>query len=1046
MPSDPHPEAHDSLRRSPGGLRPVLLTLVCTLAITLAVWQHSRMEIERHLRLEFEAELAKFRTDLNSRLTGNARALRAATALFNASDEVTRSDWADFVRSLRLERDFPAMQALAFARDVDDAGLDALVREMRAGGVADFSPRPPGRRDRYVINVFTAPDDDGNRRALGYDMWQDAERRAAMQRALASGEPSITGRITLKIDEQGRQMPAFIMYLPVPPRADGSHGGFVLSPFRMPVLMDDLVQSARWGIALTIHDGDSRGAEALYFQSHATSSEGKARLMHSESFSFGGRSWRLDFASLPEFDARVDDGHPLQMLIGGILFSLLAAFAAWVLSTRRDHALGLARDMTRSLRESEARLRVLIDHAPDPIVVYDADTDRFVDANPQAEALFGCSREELLAASAARFYPPGNFGGKTAAENANAMLQRAMSGEQALFDRTLLNARGELVRCEMRLVRLPATDRRLVRVSFIDITQRKRIEADLQVAAITFESHEGMLVTDAEKTILRVNRSFCEITGYEAAEAVGQTPRLLKSGRHEPAFYQGMWESINANGTWSGEIWNRRKNGEIFPAWTTITAVRRGDGSVSHYVGTFNDITQRRAAEDEIRHLAFYDALTQLPNRRLMLDRLRQALTASARHARHGALMLFDLDDFKTLNDTLGHDVGDQFLIEVAARMESCIRECDTVARLGGDEFVVILEELDAGLLAAMQAESVAVKIQGALNQPYLLDLSLAAGEASTRSYHCTSSIGITLFRGHEVAVEELLKRADTAMYQAKAAGRNTLRFFDPQMQAAVSARATLDTDLRTAIAESQFVLHYQPQVDGSGRMTGVEALLRWQHPRRGLVMPGEFIDQAEATRLIMPLGRWVLETACHQLAEWARQPGCEGLDIAVNVSSRQFHQADFVDQVKAVLAATGADPHRLKLEVTESLLLHDIEDVVARMVQLRAEGVSFALDDFGTGYSSLYYLKRLPLAQLKIDQSFVRDVLTDANDAAIARTVIALGQNLGLAVIAEGVETAGQRDFLMLHGCHAFQGNLFGVACGAAQLFPDPVAESRKA
>ncbi|MBI5898084.1 MAG: EAL domain-containing protein [Rhodocyclales bacterium] len=1027
-------------------MRPVLLTLACTLALTLAVWQHSRMEVERHLRVEFEAELAKLRTDLNARLTGNARALRAAVALFNASDEVTSRDWADFVRSLRLEKDFPAMRGMFFARDVDESGLNALLREMRAAGVADFSVRPPGRRERYVINVFMAPEDAGNRRALGYDVWQDAEHRAAMQRARDSGEPAIARLAKLNIDEQGRQMPAFIMYLPVPPRADGSQGGFVLSPFRMPVLMDELFHPARRGIALTIHDGDTRHPDALYYRSHANSPQGQARLTHSESFSFGGRQWRLDFASLPEFDTRVEDGHPQQMLIGGMMFSLLAAFAAWVLSTRRDHALGLARDMTRSLRESEARLRVLIDHAPEPIVVYDADADRFVDANPRAEALFCCPREELLTASAARFYPPGIHGGKTATVLADEMLARAMSGEQALFDRTLCNARGELVRCEMRLVRLPATDRRLVRVSFIDITQRKRIEADLQVAAITFESHEGMLVTDAEKKILRVNRSFCEITGYEAGDAVGQTPRLLKSGRHEPAFYQAMWEAIVGKGTWSGEIWNRRKNGEIFPAWTSITAVRRGDGGISHYVGTFTDITQRRAAEDEIRHLAFYDVLTHLPNRRLMLDRLRQALTASARHGRHGALMLFDLDDFKTLNDTLGHDVGDQFLIEVAARLESCIRECDTVARLGGDEFVVILEELDAGLLAAMQAESVAVKIQGALNQPYLLDLSLAGGEANTRSYHCTSSIGITLFRDHDVAVEELLKRADTAMYQAKAAGRNTLRFFDPQMQAAVSARATLDTDLRAAIAESQFALHYQPQVDGSGRMTGVEALLRWLHPRRGLVMPAEFIDQAESTRLIMPLGRWVLETACHQLAAWARQPGRERLDIAVNVSSRQFHQADFVDQVKAVLAATGADPRRLKLEVTESLLLHDIEDVVARMTQLRALGISFALDDFGTGYSSLYYLKRLPLAQLKIDQSFVRDVLSDANDAAIARTVIALGQNLGLAVIAEGVETAGQRDFLMVHGCHAFQGNLFGVACGAEELFPGPAAEPREA
>jgi diguanylate cyclase (GGDEF)-like protein/PAS domain S-box-containing protein len=1042
MPSDPNPEAPDHLRRSRGRMRPVLITLMCALAVTLMVWRFSLHETERHLRLEFDAELAQFRADLNSRLTGYTRALRASSALFAASQDVSRADWADFVRNLRLEKDYPAMRALAFAREVTDGELDTLVREMRAEGLADFSHRPPGRRERYVINAFTAPDDAENRPALGFDMWQDPNRREAMQRARDTGEPAITSRIVLTIDAHSRPTPSFIMYLPVVPRADGSRSGFVLSPFRMSVLMDDLFKNTPRGFALTVHDGNSARPESLYYQSHDAGHSGPARLTHTEAFAFGGQTWLLSFASTPQLDARADDSHPTQLLIGGLLFSLLAAVAAWSLTTTRDRALALAREMTRSLRESEARMRVLIDKAPDSIVVYDAGRERFVDANPQAEQLFGCSRDELLAGGAERFYPPGEYAGQSAAENAREMLQRAMSGEQLLFDRTLCNARGDLVRCEMRMVRLPSADRRLVRVSFIDITERKRVEADLQVAAITFESQEGMLVTDAELRILRVNHSFCEITGFQAVEVVGETPRLLKSGRHEQAFYAAMWASISAHGNWSGEIWNRRKSGEVFPTWTTITAVKRGDGRVTHYVGTFTDITQRRAAEDEIRHLAFYDALTRLPNRRLMLDRLRQALTASARNGRHGALMLFDLDDFKTLNDSLGHDVGDQFLVEVAARMESCIRECDTVARLGGDEFVVILEELDTGFLAAMQAESVAVKIQGALNQPYLLDLTITGGDLNTRSYHCTSSIGITLFRGHEVAVDELLKRADTAMYQAKSAGRNTLRFFDPQMQAAVSARATLDNDLRAAIAESQFILHYQPQVDGSGRLTGAEALVRWQHPRRGLVYPGEFIDQAEDSRLIVPLGRWVLDAACRQLAKWAREPGREHLVIAVNVSGRQFHQVDFVDQVMSVIDATGADPRRLKLELTESLLLQDIEDVVARMTALQTAGISFALDDFGTGYSSLYHLKRLPLAQLKIDQSFVRDVLTDANDAAIARTVIALGQSLGLAVIAEGVETVGQRDFLILHGCHAFQGNLFGTPRSADELFGDLAAE----
>jgi len=746
-------------------------------------------------------------------------------------------------------------------------------------------------------------------------------------------------------------------------------------------------------------------------------------------------AWRF------EIDTRADGARSLTIIFGGLVFSLLAGLAVWSLGTTRDRSLAMARDMTRSLRESEARLRVLIDAAPDPIVVYDADRGRFVDANPQAEALFACERDELLASPMERFFPPALPGKPPPAENARRMLEQSMSGEQQLFDRNLRTARGAIVRCEIRMVRLPSAGQRLLRVSFIDITERKRVEADLKVAAITFESQQGMLVTGPDKTILRVNRSFSEITGYSAGEAVGQTPRLLKSGRHDADFYAAMWAQIDAQGTWTGEIWNRRKSGELFPAWTTITAVKGYGGRISHYVGSFTDITQRRAAEDEIRHLAFYDALTQLPNRRLMLDRLRQALAASARHGRHGALMLFDLDDFKTLNDTLGHDVGDQFLVEVAARMESCIRECDTVARLGGDEFVVILEELDSGFVAAMQAESVAVKIQAALREPFLLDLTVAGGESNTRHYHCTSSIGITLFRGSDADVDELLKRADTAMYQAKAAGRNTLRFFDPQMQAAVSARATLDSDLRTAIAEGQFLLHYQPQVDGGGRLTGVEALVRWQHPQRGLLHPEDFIAQAEASRLIVPLGRWVLEAACRQLAAWQAEPGRGHLAIAVNVSSRQFHQADFVDHVLATLAASGADPRRLTLELTESLLLRDVDEVVARMQMLRDEGLSFSLDDFGTGYSSLACLKRLPLSQLKIDRSFVHQLERNPDDAAIARTVIALGQTLGLAVIAEGVETAGQRDYLMAHGCHAFQGLLYGAPCVIGALFPAPAA-----
>ncbi len=551
------------------------------------------------------------------------------------------------------------------------------------------------------------------------------------------------------------------------------------------------------------------------------------------------------------------------------------------------------------------------------------------------------------------------------------------------------------------------------------LRESQKAEVDLRVAATAFESQEGMLVTDAENVILRINRAFTDITGYTAEEVVGRTPRMLRSGRHDTAFYAAMRETIQRTGSWQGEIWNRRKNGEVYPEWLSITAVKGSAGIITHYVGTLNDISLRKAAEEEIKYLAFYDFLTRLPNRRLLLDRLQQTLAVSARSGRMGALLFVDLDNFKDLNDTLGHSQGDLLLRQAAQRFTACVREGDTVARLGGDEFVVMLEDLSENPQeAATQAEIVGEKILAALNQPYPL-----AG----REYHCTSSIGITLFSGHQESVEELLKQADLAMYQAKAAGRNSLRFFDPGMQAAVTARAALEDDLRQGVQKDQFLLYYQPQVDGEGRLTGAEALMRWEHPQRGLVSPAEFIPAAEESGLILPLGHWVLETAGTQLATWAARAEMAHLTLAVNISARQFRHPDFVDQVLAVLDRTGADPQKLKLELTESLLLDDVEDVIAKMTALKAHGVGFSLDDFGTGYSSLSYLKRLPLDQLKIDRSFVRDVLTDPNDAAIARTIVALGQSLGLSVIAEGVETEEQRDFLASHGCLAYQGYLFG-------------------
>lgn len=443
-------------------------------------------------------------------------------------------------------------------------------------------------------------------------------------------------------------------------------------------------------------------------------------------------------------------------------------------------------------------------------------------------------------------------------------------------------------------------------------------------------------------------------------------------------------------------------------------------GGVAFQVA-MRDITSQKAAQERLQTLAFYDPLTGLPNRRLLMDRLQQDLAGSARHKRQGALLMLDLDNFKDINDVLGHEQGDLVLQKVAERLSVCVRERDTLARVGADEFVVLLAELDENPLeAAMQAELVGHKILDALKQPYQFDDS---------EMSCTASIGITLFGEQHDDNVEALKRAEMAMYQAKAQGRNTLRFFDPKMQAVVASRVAMEASLREAIGKDQFVLHYQPQVTDKGQITGVEALLRWLDPKRGMVSPAEFIPVAEETGLILPIGNRVIEIACKQLAQWASQPGMAHLTVAVNVSARQFHQRDFVDRVLLTLERTGANPHRLKLELTESLLIEDVEGVIFKMNALMARGVTFSLDDFGTGYSSLSYLQRLPLNQLKIDQGFVRDILINPNDAAIAKMVVALADSLGLTVIPEGVETQAQRDFLLSLGCHHFQGYLFSRA-----------------
>ncbi len=558
--------------------------------------------------------------------------------------------------------------------------------------------------------------------------------------------------------------------------------------------------------------------------------------------------------------------------------------------------------------------------------------------------------------------------------------------------------------------------------------EMQRLESDAQLrdqASLLNRAQDAIMVRGIDHSIIFWNRSAERLYGWSAEEAIGQSIATLLYT--DPTHFFRATHAVMTTGDWTGEIEQRRKDGTSITVEGRWSLVRDEACEPKSILAINTDISERKKSEHAVHRLAFYDPLTGLPNRLLLTERLNQAIAMSARTQQRGALLFIDLDNFKTLNDTSGHDKGDELLVQVAQRLLDCVRESDTVARLGGDEFLVMLEGLSEEVAeATAQASAVGEKILALLDKPYTL---------SGYQHRCTSSIGVAPFLGHDVSVGELLKRSDLAMYQAKDAGRNTLRFFDPGMQEAVFARAGMESDLRQALVNQEFLLHYQPQASMDGRVIGVEALIRWKHPVRGLVSPALFIPAAEESGLILSIGQWVLETACRQLASWGRIETMRHLSMSVNVSARQFHHPHFVAQVLDALQRTGAMPQNLKLELTESVLADDMAALVHKMSQLQDVGVGFSLDDFGTGYSSLAYLKRLPLDQLKIDQSFVRDVLTDPNDAAIAKTIVALGKSLGLNVVAEGVETVEQRCFLVESGCHGFQGYLLSRPLPVDQL-----------
>jgi len=698
--------------------------------------------------------------------------------------------------------------------------------------------------------------------------------------------------------------------------------------------------------------------------------------------------------------------------VNAFIVVMLAMFRQSTLLREHD----LLKTVTRNLEESEQQKNLILGTVPDLVWLKDAE-GRFRMCNAAFERLYGARESDIVGKTDFDFVDP------ALARFFQQKDREAMTAGQPVRNEEWVTFAADGCRALLETVKTPLRDRHgnVLGVLGIarDITERER--ANQQLALVDFALNhvkEAAYLADEQGCFHYVNDEACRALGKTREALLALRVIDVDGDVTQPEQWQAFWGQLKAHRTMTFESRHTAADGRSFPV--EINANYFEYAGEAYVLGLVRDITERKGVEEQIRNLAYFDALTRLPNRRLLMDRLAQALSASHRSGEFGALLILDLDQFKTLNDTRGHDVGDRLLVEVAQRLIIHMRQEDIVCRLGGDEFVVVLEGLGQdALYAANQAEIIAEKVRFELNQPYTLGINEAR-------YLGTTSIGLTLFQGQGASVDMLLKQADVALYQAKGAGRNTARFFNPAMQAAIDSRMETEAALRQALERDEFQLYYQPQVNQDGKLIGAEALLRWFPSERGMVSPAEFIPLAEETGLILSIGQWVLDTACAQIKNWERDPRTRFLQMAVNVSARQFHQSDFVATVQRSLAASGIDPSRLKLELTESVVLDNVDIVVSQMRQLNALGVSFCLDDFGTGYSSLSYLKRLPLDQVKIDQSFVRDVPEDENDVAIVRAIMAMSRSLGLQVIAEGVETQAQRDFLLQNECRAYQGFLF--------------------
>ena len=1019
---------------------------VAALGLALTFWL-------AHLQQKSSAALAQLRFTEEVRSSGNAisQRLNAYTEVVNGlrdlfllKPDLSRQEFDRIVAERNLQRHYPGIKNLSFARWVPLEQLSAFESQRRAQAPEGepFQPFHPATwHSGYHINEYVWPM-EGNKGVPGLDISSQPANIEAQLVARGTGRTALSAPFPL-IQESDAPI-GIVLRAPIFRSDSGANlTEDFIGTAAVSIRIATMIRAVRANgflnnLEIRIDDMGPIGhplakPQKLFAPPDWPAEAGPQQL---QEIQLHGRRWQLTFKPVGVALSTTEKFAPHWIMGVGTAMSLLLAALVTLLVRLRMRALQEVEISNEALLQSERSLRTIFNQAAVGVAQMQMDTGRVVRMNQRYSSILGYTLEELYNM---RFTDLAHVDGL--AKDLEQM-EKLKSGQirEYQLEKCLRRKDGREIWIDLSVSSMGSKDEEGLHYIAVvqDITERRLLENSLRdseryLRNILRHLPVGISIVREDGQFTFSNERNVQICGYSIEEMPNIEAWLSQVHPH-PLMRE------NTRGSWLADYRRARQNHSHLPAREYEVRCKNGQmrpveisaiALDEDYLFTMVDLSQRKAAEDKIRHLAYYDSLTQLPNRRMLRDHLHEVLKVHSRQQQYGALLLLDLDNFKTLNDTRGHDQGDALLCEVASRLRQGFAGRHMVARLGGDEFVVVLESLaDNSEQAQALAREAGLHILAMLREPYLLE-----GEA----FHFTASIGVTIFANAHEQISDLLKRADLAMYQAKATGRNALELYDPQLQAVVRARAKLASDIRAGLADGQFELFYQPQVEECS-VRSCEALLRWRHPCDGYISPAVFIPLAEETGLILPLGEWVLQAACKQLASWARQPRLAHLTLAVNVSPRQFRQAGFVAQVLAALANAGAQPHRLKLELTEGLLLDNVEDTIEKMEELKAHGVGFALDDFGTGYSSLSYLKRLPLDQLKIDQSFVRDVLTDANDAAIARTIVALGTSLGLQVIAEGVETEEQRQFLLAHNCHAWQGYLLSPPVSAERFATLPL------